>query len=562
MKPLLTAESWAGKREPCDKELRARIKEFRMYSVLVADDEPRHLRGLVEMIKRLRPAYSVTETADGELATEIVRGRPIDLAITDIRMPRKDGLEFLEEVTAVFPRTKVIILSGYADFAYAQKALRLGAIDYVLKPVNESIVERMLRKAEEKLESEKSAHRDAVPVPMVAEHSAPADLDQELNRLIRNGPAACDVAEIAKALGSDGPGRVVVHKIGFSKVPSADREAKDAAERKDSFRNAVAASFGPSLSFFDEADDRLLVTLLPADGTDHALQKTAARLRAFQARSAAERGLDSIAGVGCEFGSGFREITESFQSAAAALEQGFYLQDRKIFTHEENMPKDRPRVSVKYADEVELFDAVKRTDEGEARRVVRRLLDDLRRDHFPRPSELKQEIARVILDAAKASRNFISENEYSLLTEGIKQKIDGIERYGELREAIEEAIEATIAAMRIGRNGKHKKIVDSCRKYVEEHYTRDLSLMMMAEMHGFTSYYFGILFKNETGMTFSEYLRDIRMKRAKELLKDIDRKIYEIAKETGYNDPKYFIRIFKQTYGIAPDEFRKSIHCE
>lgn len=94
-------------------------------------------------------------------------------------------------------------------------------------------------------------------------------------------------------------------------------------------------------------------------------------------------------------------------------------------------------------------------------------------------------------------------------------------------------------------------------EHINEHYTEDISLEALSEKFGFNVNYFSGLFKKYTNMTFSEYLLNVRMRHAQELLKKNTFRIYEISEKIGYKDAKYFIRVFKKTFGMTPDEFRR-----
>lgn len=116
--------------------------------LLVVDDEPRQRWFIVKTIHELRPEIKVLEAGDGQEALKIVKECPVACIITDIRMPLMDGLEFISECRKIREDILVIFLSAYPDFEYAQQAIRMGAVDYVIKPVNQTIVKDMLDKLE------------------------------------------------------------------------------------------------------------------------------------------------------------------------------------------------------------------------------------------------------------------------------------------------------------------------------------------------------------------------------------------------------------------------------
>ena len=122
--------------------------------ILIVDDEPRHRRGMMNVLKKIRPDYQVVSAKDGVDALEAVRLMQPDIVLSDIRMPKMDGLAFLEKLGETDARPKVIFLSAYNLFEYAQKALRHGAYDYLLKPVDMEKVEAVLERIESQMAAE------------------------------------------------------------------------------------------------------------------------------------------------------------------------------------------------------------------------------------------------------------------------------------------------------------------------------------------------------------------------------------------------------------------------
>jgi len=116
-----------------------------MYKALVVEDEPLHQQALAKMIERAGQDVTVAALAnDGQEAMERMTECHFDLVLTDIRMPKVDGLELVAWIAVSAPKTRAIIISGYADFAYAQQGLRYGVVDYLLKPVKQEELERAL----------------------------------------------------------------------------------------------------------------------------------------------------------------------------------------------------------------------------------------------------------------------------------------------------------------------------------------------------------------------------------------------------------------------------------
>ncbi|ANS73214.1 hypothetical protein AWM70_00300 [Paenibacillus yonginensis] len=129
--------------------------------ILIVDDEPRHLRGMMNLIRQLRPGAEVTAAKDGVAALEQVRRDCPEAILTDIRMPHMDGLAFLGKLKEEGILSKVVIVSAYNMFEYAQTAIRHGAYDYLLKPVEIESVERLLDRIELQLRLESNQRKEA-----------------------------------------------------------------------------------------------------------------------------------------------------------------------------------------------------------------------------------------------------------------------------------------------------------------------------------------------------------------------------------------------------------------
>ncbi|WP_157771356.1 response regulator, partial [Paenibacillus sonchi] len=129
--------------------------------ILIVDDEPRHLRGMVNLIHRLRPEDQVAVAKDGLAAMELAKSHRPEAILTDIRMPGMDGLEFLEWLKLEGIKAKVVMVSAYNLFEYAQTAVRHGAYDYLLKPVDVQKIEDVLSRIDVQLNAERKQRREA-----------------------------------------------------------------------------------------------------------------------------------------------------------------------------------------------------------------------------------------------------------------------------------------------------------------------------------------------------------------------------------------------------------------
>lgn len=127
-----------------------------MLKVFLVEDESIIREGLRDSIPWEQYGYSfVGDAGDGEMALPLIRKTRPDVLITDIKMPFMDGLELSHIVTSEMPATKIIIISGHDDFEYARQAIEIGAMQYLLKPITRSAMQKVLTELKEKIESER-----------------------------------------------------------------------------------------------------------------------------------------------------------------------------------------------------------------------------------------------------------------------------------------------------------------------------------------------------------------------------------------------------------------------
>lgn len=127
-----------------------------MIKLIIIDDEAIHRKGLSNLISKLRPNYEIFQFKDGDEALNFLNENEVDIIITDIRMPVLDGLSFIRKYNSRNTNAKMIILSAYAEFEYAQNAIGLGVFDYILKPVDVEKVIEILNKVEKSIKEDKN----------------------------------------------------------------------------------------------------------------------------------------------------------------------------------------------------------------------------------------------------------------------------------------------------------------------------------------------------------------------------------------------------------------------
>lgn len=432
-----------------------------MYSVLIVDDEPRHRRGLANMVAELRPDYSVFEAKNGKQALEMINTTNIEIVLTDIRMPIMDGLQFMENLGDRKSDIKVIIISGYNYFKYAQQALRLGAFDYMLKPVDVNKVTEVLELTERALQKERSEKYDRENTIKLLTKSMPVYLERRMNRWINGTLKNNEMEEVKDLFHLSSKKTIIVTEIKRSEFESIYTDSDALEEIRTNIEEYIAEALKPigsSISFYlEDCPNRLISIVELYMDIVYKQEETKTLLMDFITRLETEYELHVLIGVGNLFAAIDGSERISYEAAVKAVESKFHLGFGRV-----------------------LF-----------------------------PCEYMEDVS-LNLEERK--------------------------------------------------NTKNNDIIITCMKYIDEHYMEELSLDSISERYYFNPSYFSSIFKNYTGVNVSDYLMNVRLKKAKELLREPIIRVYEVAIQVGYKDAKYFNRIFKKKLGMTPEEYRRNLY--
>lgn len=531
-----------------------------MYHVLIVDDEPRHRRGIAEMIKTLRPDYRLFMAKDGAEALRIAIANRIDITFTDIRMPNMDGFALIEQLVERSESMKIVILSVYGHFDYARKALKFGAFDYLLKPLESRDMSDMLNKLDTAIEKERMRLQDGANLQEKLNSTIPVYEQHLLSRWVRSVANEDELREIERLVPQGQVGFVIVAKLSKSEIDEK-YHGEEFTEVKASLKDwmgQVAESIGPTLSFYLDGDEPMLISVItPAHSLEWLMKREAERLTEFIDRVRLEFGLTLSIGVGDGVVDLYREAPRSFKQALHALDYTFYCGSGKVVVNYGIAYNPyKPSLELVPA-ETGIAAAVANREREKAIESLSLLIRQLLDGDYPSPSHLKHSILYVLVNLVKASEASIRSEEANNFVSEMEFQIPACATLDEVEEKAGYYLNRIIDSIENRRNNKNERIIAMCKAYLAEHYMEDLSLELVAKRFFFSPAYFSSFFRSHTSMTFTEYLLKLRMDKAKQMLEGGNRKISEIALSVGFRDAGYFTRIFKRETGLSPEEFRK-----
>lgn len=507
-----------------------------MYRVMIVDDEPVIRYGIKASIDWEKEGFQVAgDFANGAEALEAMKAQPVDILITDIKMPVMDGLALTRSALKLNPHMKVILVSSYNDFDYVREGLKLGVVDYILKPTLEpEDLLQLVRKCEEKLrESERLENRLLGALAGEVERERRM-YENALKRFLVHKSEELPADGCPKWL--DAPYTAVY--VMLNRVHAL--EEKYGFLHKsivlDSLTDVFYHCFPEGIAF-PTAENELFF-LIPHDKEpDREL-------------SLLQRMMEKETGTGVSFGytSGIGRDTVkiSFHLSFEACQRCFFegegiyryngLEQNKEESGDCNLTS-MLQASPEPGDEP-LHDMLERWRSCWAA-------------GGKQPSELKEEACKVLSVMFKQSADpyaLVESFERLYKSETLDELCDSLkEQIAELRKISIDKIE-NIAA---------QNPVAKALEYIRQHYLETLTLQQVADYVHVSKNYFSILFKKTTDQNFIDYLINLRIQKARELLTSTDLKIYEVAEQSGFNDVKYFSKLFKKITGFSPIDYRE-----
>ena len=538
------------------------MNEIKVFHV---EDEMVIRRGIKNSIDWEKEGYIFCgEASDGELAYPMIIKEKPDILITDIRMPFMDGLELCKLVKKELPNIKILILSGYDEFDYAKEAIRLGVTEYLLKPISSGKLLEALNGVSESIRREKE-DKDLVRKYMEemrdnTEHEKQKFFEQ----MIAGNLSMADALETGKKYEmnlSAGMYNLLLFRFTLGKENRKSGELLGEAEyaiEKLTERLEYVFEFQRGVEGW--------AFLLMADNEEQMSERVKELSKDLEEIMKNYSTIAYFGGIGQPVAR-LRELEESFREAERALAARFTMELNRIISVED----------IRMAQNVDTLDDIEITSFGEiekTRTMLEKFLNNGAEDEIDEfvdvyINELPEENLKsvlmsqyIIMDAYIVMMSFCEkiegiEGEMQAQSEELKNSMKTIQTLEEIKNYIRMLLKKIIGVRDTISGRRYSDIIEIAKDQIRKTYMSDeISLNTIAAEVGMSPSYFSSIFSKEMGKTFVEYLTEIRMDRAKELLMCSSMKTSEIGYEVGYKDPHYFSYIFKKTQNCTPKEFR------
>lgn len=474
-----------------------------MKSLLIVEDEKMIRHGIAIMAQRCSVEIEeIIECRNGEEALEILRDKSIDVMFTDIRMPKMDGIQLVKETEKLKNRPDIVVISGYDDFNYAVEMLKHGANDYILKPVKRDKIEEILVKLD--------AHRKEF-----------IENEKDRNRLLM-----------------DLMRHILISKEDNDEFLRMEKYFKTFF-CEDEYRIMILPG---EEELFGEYEN---VFYLDMDG-----QKVII-IRDKDWRKFFEENALSCVGISKSY-SALSDCKNAYQEAYRARIYAFFSNCDYVEYTDKNEPQD-----IHYERFIEKFVSAFTTKDWE--RYETDLLNYFfeARHGKQNPFLLLAAVKNIDENLHETYDHVISEDKRKLLKIQNPLQVVNIDTFQEIY--IEQLNEFHCILEEQFIQDQNKRKIKQAIEYIKKNYDKDLNMAVVSNYVSMNYSLFSLSFKEYTGVNFVNFLKEIRVNHAKELLKNTDWKIQEIALKVGYENEKNFMKIFKNTCGISPTEYRKNL---
>lgn len=495
--------------------------------VLVVEDEIRIRKGMANLIENHTEHTVVGEAQNGKEGMEMALLYMPDLIITDIRMPVMDGLEMMRRLREKEGDWHFVILSGYSEFQYAQKAIQYGVDDYLIKPLAPDDVIELLDTIEQRVKKERQKKQET-PERMLR------------NYLVEKEEISAEQLKEVCDFGTEEELQLVCAYVG--NLSKEDRNC--CIDRLQRFQAELS---GEKIYYFFTESTREFIILLKKKQWESLKKELENKLLR---RKANDRIWVWTTGTVKEL----RELRQRYEELRKLYEYGLVLDVSEVLDNQ----KTANFICEEYTDSKKLKKDIQIAFyKKEKKQLEKELLNfmEVMAQVKIKPQEIKEQYIQMIyflLSLAKENNSGVYEQLQNL---NAAQNIGKAVTYNELKDIFSMVMQVLLSNINERQNISNYIILKAI-DYIRNHYKEGVTLEEVAQSLDITPEYLSTLFNREMGENFSSFLKKFRMSHAKRLLRETDKKIGDIAIEVGYSDPKYFNRVFKAEEGISPKEFR------
>lgn len=532
-----------------------------MVKLAIIDDEYEQVEGIKKFIDWNKYDIEICGVAyNGRDGFSLFQKHKPDIAIVDIQMPHMNGLMLIEEVIKSGQKVQMIILSGHDNFHYAKKAIDLQTNNYLLKPCSaEEILQAVLKAKNQVLEEQNKRdiineyHTIFTQYKALFKDKLLLDL---LNNKLRNpGTFFKDTEKYVIQLSNALCCAVVFRFEDIENIYAhySNEEFDHLIVKITELIKGKAHCIGHYEVLFKENDLVLIVTDESFDMGNflhfiHEVHRDLSYSLEY----------NFVTGIG-EIVSSPLAAWKSYRQALAALDNSF-LGKNKVILYDSEMFEDTYHFFYPFDNEKKILSSIEIGDLSETKKLVENFFSDFDKSYQSNRIFTKRIGITLLCNIYKyCTDQSLDSTEIDQLINMNFDEIIHAKTFETLKKRIILVLEEIIH--HITEHNHLNQLIHTALVYIHTHYSENINLKAVADELCITPAYLSVLFKQETKTNFIDYLNTYRIEMAKNLLKNVQLKNYEIAFQVGFLDEKYFYKLFKKYTGLTPCQYRDSLHA-
>ncbi|RCX19364.1 AraC family two component transcriptional regulator [Anaerobacterium chartisolvens] len=531
-----------------------------MYKVMIVDDEILVRIGLKSTIDWESLGFTVVaEASNGEQALEYYRTHKPDVILTDIRMPKKDGLWLTETIKKENPRVKILILTCYDDFSYAREALKLGASDYILKSeVEDEELIKIMEDIYQSLNDENQKQEKYIYLQHQINSNISVLKEKMLNDLVKSSiKAEGSFYSKCRELNFEAEGKeffmVSMYRDDVEKCSSLSD--KGLQLMNFAIENITSEILNENnINFLSCKNERSLLLLLSGDPIGEGMI-----LSAFnRIRASVEQYLNiPLSVVISRKFDDLRLTGQIYEECEKKARMIFYSEESGIIRASNTEFQDADMVEVKKRYVQVLLNYLDEEIAEKALQVVDQL-EVFFKQSLVEPIQVRIFYSNLISSILEYYNSYFAEGDPKDYSDYYNSAMSVV-RLKDMTALIKEFMVNIAKHIEQYRINNSNRIIHRAIDYIDKHYAQEVSLQSLALHLNLSKHYVCYLFKKETGDNISHYINKVRIEKAKHLILESNYKIKEIYDRLGFSDQQYFCKIFKKITGMTVVQYRDSI---
>lgn len=534
-----------------------------LYKIMLVDDEEEVRKSIIRKIDWQNAGFEVLGDAEnGEDALEKIEQNEPDVVLTDIKMPYMDGLTMAEKIRQNYPSIKIVIFSGFDEFEFAKRAIKLNVIEYILKPVNVEELTAILKKIRKNLDEEIEQKRNVNLLRESYVKSLPIIREHFLNDLVHGGMDEDIISEKLKEYEIDinHAQKWVTAAVHLESDENVDETLSLHKERElipISISRIIEEKLEGLYRFimFHSSFETILIAAVDEGNSQAALVALLGDI-CKETKKILEVSVTIGVGESC---SSLSEIGASFRSALNALGYRAVTGSGGLIYIRDVEPVSYEKLQFDSYMESDLIAAVKFGPKTKIETVVGKLVSRMEesRVHYRQYQAYILAVINVLTQMTqqydlKIADMFGVETDYfEILTK--------VEKAENIRQYLLDVAFKMNAALEEERSNTTKNVIQEAKRYIKENYQDpELSVEKICRRLHMSAAYFSTMFKKETGQAYIAYLTEVRLNKAVDLLMTTEDKTYIIAEKVGYPEQNYFSYVFKKRFGVSPTKYRST----